>query len=69
MSSVSDSKQKQPLEVFHKKGVLKNFANFTGKHLYWNLLLTKLQVYRPVAKKTYLEEHLGTTVSVISKDT
>ena len=25
--------QKQPQEVFCKKGVLKNFANFTGKHL------------------------------------
>ena len=26
--------QKQPPEVFYKKGVLKNFAKFTGKHLY-----------------------------------
>ena len=26
-----------------KKGVLKNFANFTEKHLCWNLLLLKLQ--------------------------
>ena len=25
--------QKQPLEVFYKKGVLRNFAKFTGKHL------------------------------------
>ena len=25
--------QKQPLEVFYKKAVLKNFAIFTGKHL------------------------------------
>ena len=25
--------QKQPPEVFRKKGVPKNFANFTGKHL------------------------------------
>ena len=25
--------QKQPPEVFFKKGVLKYFANFTGKHL------------------------------------
>ena len=24
---------KQPLEVFYKKGVLENFAKFTGKHL------------------------------------
>ena len=26
-----------------KKGALKNCANFTGKHLCWNLLLSKLQ--------------------------
>ena len=25
--------QKQPPEVFYKKGVLNNFAKFTGKHL------------------------------------
>ena len=28
-----------------KKGILKNFANFTGKHLYWSLFIIKLQVY------------------------
>ena len=27
------SKQKQSLEVFCKKGALRNFAKFTGKHL------------------------------------
>ena len=31
--------------VFCKKGVLKNFKKFTGKHLCWNVLfLIKLQV-------------------------
>ena len=30
-------KQKQPPKVFYKKGALKNFANFTGKHLCWSL--------------------------------
>ena len=29
----SVSRQKQPAEVFYKKGVLENFAIFTGKHL------------------------------------
>ena len=28
---------------FIKKGVLKNFTNFTGKHLCWSFLLIKLQ--------------------------
>ena len=29
-------------QTFFKIGVLKNFANFTGKHLCWSLLLIKL---------------------------
>ena len=29
--------QKQSSELFWKKGVLKNFANFTWKHLWWSL--------------------------------
>ena len=28
---------------FVEKGVLKNFANFSGKHLCWSLFLIKLQ--------------------------
>ena len=31
-----------------KKGVLKNLANFTEKHLCWSLFLIKLQAFRPV---------------------
>ena len=43
--------QKQPPEVFFKKGVLKNFANLTGKHLCWSLFLIKLQARRtPILK-------------------
>ena len=35
-------------------GALKNFANFTGKHLCWSLLFTKLQAFRvaTLIKKT-----------------
>ena len=29
--------QKQPLELFYKKAILKNFAIFTGKQLCWSL--------------------------------
>ena len=36
----------KPPEVFCKKGILKNFANFTGKHLCWSLFLIKLQAWR-----------------------
>ena len=31
--------QKQPPEVFCKKGVPKNFENLTGKHLFWSVLI------------------------------
>ena len=30
-------------QMFFKIDVLKNFANFTGKHLCWSLFLIKLQ--------------------------
>ena len=62
-----------------KKGVLKNFANFTGKDLYWSLFLIEssgLQLYQEVPpiqvfscgicqvfKNTYFEENLWTTAS------
>ena len=35
--------QKQPPKVFYKKGVLKNIAKFTGKHLCWSLLFNKVK--------------------------
>ena len=35
------SGQKQPPEVFCKKGVLRNFAKFTGRHLCQSLFLNK----------------------------
>ena len=34
--------QKQSTEVFFKKGVLKTFANLTGKPLSWSLFLNKV---------------------------
>ena len=43
------------VEMFCKKGVLKNFVNFIGKHLSWSLFLINC---RP---ETYFEEHLSTT--------
>ena len=35
--------QKQSPEVFYKKGILTNFAKFTGKNLSLSLFLVKLQ--------------------------
>ena len=34
--------QKQPPEAFYKKGVLKNFAKFTGKYLCQNIFFNKV---------------------------
>ena len=65
--------QKQPPEVFcKKKGFLKNFADFTGKHLCWSLFLITLQgeiVQHKCSevcetfKNTYFEEYLQTSAS------
>ena len=36
-----------PSQMFLKIGVLKNFAIFTGKQLYWSLFLIRLLAFRP----------------------
>ena len=53
--------QKQPSEqrCSVKKGVLKNFVNFVGKHLRWSLFLI---TFWP---GNYFEEHLPTTAFVL----
>ena len=43
------SREKQPSEVFYKKGVVKNFAKFIGKHLYQSLFFNKLTGLRPAS--------------------
>ena len=50
---------------FVKKGVLKNFANFAGKHLRWSLFLIKRQdvwlatlLKRDPNTGVFLREHL-----------
>ena len=47
--------QKHSSEVFYKKAVLKNFAMFMGKYLYWSLLLPKFQAFRPALLKKRLQ--------------
>ena len=59
--------------MFFKIGVLKSFANSTGKHLRWSLFLLRLTtlltgdsstgVFPINFKITYFEEHLQTTTS------
>ena len=38
-------------EVFRKRGVLKNFVKFTGKHLYWSFFCHKAAGLRPVKNR------------------
>ena len=38
--------QQQPPKVFNKKGVVRNFAIFTGKQLCWNLFSINLHAFR-----------------------
>ena len=47
--------QKEPPEVFYKKGVLRNFAKFAGKNLCHNLFLNKVAGLRP---ETLLKKRL-----------
>ena len=56
--------QKQLPQVLRKKGVLKNFANFTGKHLRWSLFLIKLQAWGLV---TLLKRDSNTIVLKFAK--
>ena len=71
--------QKQPLEVFYKKAVLRNFAILTGKCLCWNpafnkvvgLQACKLQKEIPtqvfsgeIFKNIYFQEDLRMAVSI-----
>ena len=47
--------QKQPLEVFSKKGVLENFSKFTEKHLCLSLLFNKVAGLRLLADLRLLQ--------------
>ena len=40
--NVAINKQEQPLEVFYKKGVLREFAKFTEIHLYQSLFFNQV---------------------------
>ena len=60
-------------EVFCKKGVLRNFTKFTGKHLYQSLFFNKVAGLRPQAcnfiKKETLAQAFSYEYCEISKNT
>ena len=43
LSSCENTSRSSRLQMFFKIGVVKSFANFTGKHLCWSLFLKNLQ--------------------------
>ena len=49
--------QKQPPEVFYKKGVPKNFAKFTGKHLCCSLFFNKVAGLKPATLSKKKPQH------------
>ena len=77
--SLSLIHQKQLPEVFYKKGVLRNFAKFTGKHLCQSLCFNRPQAcnfikketlaevfsceFCEISKKTFFTEHLWVAAS------
>ena len=58
-------------EMFCNKGVLRNFAKFTGKHLFQSLFFNKLARLRPVTflKKESLAQVFSCKFREISKNT
>ena len=70
--------RKRPPEVFHVKGVLRNYTKFTGKPLCfyvegifilkWETLAQALPCeFREISNNTFFTEHLWTTASMFSK--
>ena len=68
--------QKQPSEGSFKKGVIRNFAEFTRKHLCLNLFLNKVKLIKndylaqvfsceiyEICRNTFSAEHHWTTAS------
>ena len=45
-SLIANIDQKQPPKLFYEKGVLKDLAPFTGKHLCWGLFFSKYIIKR-----------------------
>ena len=68
----SSKLQKQAPEVFCKKGVLRNFAKFTGKHLCQSLFFNKVAGLRPVFMwilRNFLEQLFYRTPLVAASET
>ena len=56
-------------EVFCRKGVLRNFAKFTGKHLWKSLFFNKVAGLRPLLLLTLLKRDSGQVFSCEFRET
>ena len=61
-------KEERPPELFFKKGVLRNFAKFTGKHLCLSLFFNKVAGPAKFLRTTSPTEHLRATASKAWKE-
>ena len=63
--------KKQPPEVFYKKGVVRNFTKFIGKHLCLSLFFNKVAGLRPATfiKKETMAQVFSYEFCEISKNT
>ena len=71
--TVSVTSQKQPPKVFYKKGILENFAKFTGKHLCQSPFFNQVEGqlwhrcfpvnFTKFPRTLFLTEHLGVNAS------
>ena len=67
--------QKQPTEVFLRKGILRSFAKITGKHLCQSLFFNKKETltraflcgFCKVSKNTFLQNTYGRLLLKITK--
>ena len=58
--------QKQPSEGFFKKGVMRNFAEFTRKHLYRNPFWCFLVNFAKFARTPFLQNSTGRLLLIIA---
>ena len=47
MFQIGKSAESEDSQMFFKISVLKNFSMFTGKNLFWSLLLLKFEAFSP----------------------
>ena len=58
-------REEQAPKMFCRKGALRNFAKFTGKHLCQSLFFNKVAELAKFLRTPFLAEHLRTTAQTV----